>query len=262
MHRGAALERLYLSPRINWQAVAQGHCAIRGGIPVCWPQFNRRGPLPKHGLARLLPWTLQAQTPDTATLRLRHTNVPPHLLHSPPTAGSAREHLWPHTFEATLQAKLTQGGLSLRLQVRNTGHTAMPFTAALHGYLATAHIEHTCITGAQGIRYWDALPHATISHPVQQGPIRFAGELDRVYPAFAATLTSSSNDAFLHIRQSASFGQTVVWNPHAALCARLLDLPPYAWRNFVCIEAAQIDPPVLLAPGAIWQGWQSFQTDE
>ena len=52
----AQQERLYLSPRVNWQAVAQGRSAIRGGIPICWPQFNRRGPLPKHGLARLLPW--------------------------------------------------------------------------------------------------------------------------------------------------------------------------------------------------------------
>lgn len=253
-------ERLYLSPRINWQAVAQGRSAIRGGIPICWPQFNRRGPLPKHGVARLLPWTLQTQTPDSATLRLRHTDVPPHLLHSQAqTAGDACEPLWLHAFEATLLVKLTTGGLSLRLRVRNTGSTPMPFTTAFHGYLATAQIAQTRITGAEDIRYWDARANANPSHPVQQGPIRFAGEVDRVYPAFDATL--SCGDAAVRSQQSASLGQTVIWNPHAALCAHLLDLPPYAWQHFVCIEAAQIDTPVLLAPGAIWQGWQTFQTN-
>ena len=45
-------ERLYLSPR----AAFDGQTAIRGGIPVCWPQFNQRGPLPKHGFVRNLPW--------------------------------------------------------------------------------------------------------------------------------------------------------------------------------------------------------------
>ena len=45
-------ERLYLSPR----SVFDGQAAIRGGIPVCFPQFNQRGPLPKHGFARNLGW--------------------------------------------------------------------------------------------------------------------------------------------------------------------------------------------------------------
>ncbi|MDO4769358.1 MAG: D-hexose-6-phosphate mutarotase [Brachymonas sp.] len=253
-------ERLYLSSRINWQAVAQGRSAIRGGIPICWPQFNRRGPLPKHGVARLLPWKLQAQTADSATLRLRHTDVPPHLLHSQPkTAGEPCEPLWLHAFEATLLVKLTAGSLSLRLRVRNTGNNTIPFTTAFHGYLATAQIAQTRITGAEDIRYRDARPNANPSHPVQQGPIRFAGEVDRVYPAFGATLTCG--DASVRSQQSASLGQTVIWIPHAALCARLLDLPPYAWQHFVCIEAAQIDAPVLLEPGAIWQGWQTFEAN-
>ena len=48
-------ERLYLSPR----SVMDGQAAIRGGIPVCFPQFNLRGTLPKHGFARHLAWTLR-----------------------------------------------------------------------------------------------------------------------------------------------------------------------------------------------------------
>jgi glucose-6-phosphate 1-epimerase len=46
------VERLYLSPR----AVFDGAAAIRGGVPICCPQFNQRGMLPKHGFMRNLPW--------------------------------------------------------------------------------------------------------------------------------------------------------------------------------------------------------------
>ena len=247
-------ERLYLSPQVDWQAVAQGRYAIRGGIPLCWPQFNRLGALPKHGLARLLAWNMLEQKENAATLCLRHTDVPQRLLHS-----AQGEALWPHAFEATLQVLLSTGQLTLRLQVRNTGNTPLPFTAELHGYLAVDAIGLTRITGAEGLRYRDAVSGASSVHPVQQGAIGFTGELDRVYPAFAGTLTCGQPRT--RLCQSASFGQTVVWNPGAMLCGRLPDLPSDAWHHFVCIEAAQIDTPVQLAPGAVWQGWQSFQAD-
>ena len=202
-------ERLFLSPAINWQDVARQHCAIRGGIPICWPQFNRRGKLPKHGFARLLPWTLVEQ--DAHSLRLR-----------------------------------------------NTGQRSLSFTTALHGYLAVPAIRHCAIHGAHGQTYWNAIPHANPTHPVQYGPIDFNGEVDRVYPAFAATLTDNHAPT-LCSRQSPTLEQTVVWNPGAKLCAQLADLQADSYQRFVCVEAAHIDTPVSLPPGAVWQGWQMFQ---
>ncbi len=47
-------ERLFLSERNVWD----GQAAIRGGVPVCFPQFNQRGDLPKHGFARNVAWQL------------------------------------------------------------------------------------------------------------------------------------------------------------------------------------------------------------
>ena len=49
-------ERLFLSSNTVWD----GRAAIRGGIPVCFPQFNQRGDLPKHGFVRNRPWALLA----------------------------------------------------------------------------------------------------------------------------------------------------------------------------------------------------------
>ena len=53
-----AAERLYLSER----SVFDGKAAIRGGIPVIFPQFATRGSLPRHGFARTMPWTYVGAT--------------------------------------------------------------------------------------------------------------------------------------------------------------------------------------------------------
>ena len=78
-------ERLYLSP----QSTLDGLSAIRGGIPVCFPQFNQRGDLPKHGFARNLPW--QVNTPHLHADRA-------HLALSLQDSASTRQ-WWNQAFE-------------------------------------------------------------------------------------------------------------------------------------------------------------------
>jgi len=237
----AGTERLYLSPR----AFADGHSAIRGGVPICFPQFNERGPLPKHGFARHQRWALSA-APEAAAQAARAVFV----LGDTPASRA----LWPHAFEATLEVLLRPGELVLTLGVRNTGAQPLAFTAALHTYLAVAAVERAQVTGLDGAAYWDA---RTGERRVQQGAVVFTGELDRVYVASAAPLRlAQAGGPSLAIAQSAGWGQTVVWNPGAAKGAALADMPAGGHAHMVCIEAAQVETPVPLAPGEGWQAWQ------
>lgn len=249
-------ERLYLSPK----AVLGGSMAIRGGIPVCWPQFNQRGPLAKHGFARLLDWRVvhqeQKQDVARAVLRLQDTDVPQRLTHS-----ANWEPLWPHGWRIELHVALHPGRLEVALHVHNTGSTLMPFTVALHSYLAVDDVTALTIDGADGLTYWDAVPGAQPTHPQQQGAITFAGEVDRVYPALQPAALRDGPHA-LQASQTASMAQTVVWSPGAALSRTLVDLPRNDWQRFVCVEAAQIDTPVLLQPGEVWHGGQVLQVQE
>src|SRR4051812_22855354 len=64
-------ERLFLSARSEFG----GSSAIRGGVPVIFPQFAAEGPLPRHGFARTSEWTLlgvqQTEGNALASLELR-----------------------------------------------------------------------------------------------------------------------------------------------------------------------------------------------
>ncbi|MEO0002341.1 MAG: putative glucose-6-phosphate 1-epimerase [Pseudomonadota bacterium] len=235
-------ERLFLSPRGALDASAP----IRGGVPVCWPQFNQRGNGPKHGFARQLPWLTTAYElgPDAASLELT-------LCSSERTRA-----LWPHEFELTLMLQLRPGRLRLTLGARNTGAQALAFTGALHSYFACDDVAQAELSGLRDRPEWDALTDGQ-ARAVES--LRFDAEFDRVYSGTAAPMLLREGAQGLRISQSDSWSDTVVWNPHVAKCAALADMEADGWRRMLCVEAARVFEPVPLAPGQQWQGWQQLE---
>jgi glucose-6-phosphate 1-epimerase len=236
-------ERLYLSPESNMD----GQAAIRGGVPVCFPQFNQRGPmaerLPKHGFARNVGW--QADAPELVaeharlTLRLK--------------ANAQTRAWWPHAFAMALHIDLSPGALQLTLDVHNTDDQPLAFSGALHTYLAVADVTQATLQGLRGQPEWDSL---TDTHAQAADTIRFAAEFDRVYEAASNSMTLNQT---LQISQSPSWSNTVVWNPAQELCKRLADMPEDGWRQMLCVEAAQVYEPITLPAGGHWAGWQRLQ---
>ncbi|MET3459341.1 D-hexose-6-phosphate mutarotase [Variovorax atrisoli] len=235
-----AVERLYLSPR----AVFDGQAAIRGGIPICCPQFNQRGMLPKHGFMRNLPWeNAPSDVPQTLRLALRD--------------NEATRRLWPHSFEARLDATLSPGGLRTALTLVNTDAASWSFTAALHTYLRVDDIADARLEGLQGADRWDSLTDER--HAEKAQALQFEAEFDSVYGTPGRPLQLVQPGGTVEISQSPTCTETVVWNPGAVLGAKLADMPEDGYRHMLCVEAARIDEPVLLAPGAQWLGWQQLR---
>ncbi|RZL96096.1 MAG: D-hexose-6-phosphate mutarotase [Variovorax sp.] len=232
------IERIYLSPG----ALFDGKSPIRGGVPVCWPQFNQRGPLPKHGFARNMPW--QAMPGDDGPLLL--------ALHD----DEATRAFWPHAFRLRLAVALAPRQLRVTLDVTNTDPAPMSFALALHSYLRVDDIAQVRLEGLQGANRWDSLRDDR--HVEMADALRFDAEFDSVYAAPAEPLRLVQPSGTLQIAQSASCTETVVWNPAAALSARLADMPDDGYRHMLCVEAACIDENVLLEPGAQWQAWQQL----
>ncbi|MDM0076718.1 D-hexose-6-phosphate mutarotase [Variovorax sp. J2P1-59] len=236
------VERLYLSPDARFD----GQSAIRGGVPICWPQFNMRGPLPKHGFVRNLAWQAESEEGDgkrrTAVLSLQ--------------SNDATRAIWPHAFHARLAVTLAPHMLRIALTIDNSGSGPWSFAAALHSYLRVDDVTQARLEGLQGANRWDAVRD---DRHVELAPsLGFGTEFDSVYAAPAKPLRLVQPSGTLEISQSASCSETVVWNPGPALSAKLEDLPDDGWRQMLCVEAARIDEPVLLAPGAQWQGWQQL----
>jgi len=232
-------ERLFLSPKTVWD----GRAALRGGIPVCFPQFNQRGDLPKHGFVRNRPWASLAAEPGDAPSSLCFSF----------SANESTRALWPAEFEARLKVDLQPRQLSVALEVRNLGTQALRFTGALHSYLAVSDIAHVRLSGLGGQKEWDALAD---THQSAASSLQCVGPFDRVYSAPHTPMQLHDPQGSLEISNSQGWADCVVWNPGADGCAAMSDMTPDAYEHMLCVEAAQVFEPITVAPGAQWRGSQ------
>lgn len=235
-------ERLYLSEL----ASHAGGKAIRGGIPVIFPQFSTRGPLPRHGLVRTVPWQLSVQRTGEdfalATWSL--------------AAADATLAVWPHRFTADLTVSVGGTRLDVELSIENTGDTPLDFTAALHTYLRVDDIRQARLLGLASVDYLDQLAHG-VKRTQRGEPLTIVGETDRIYLDAPPELAVSEPGHRFHI-QTTGFSNTVVWNPWEQASAAIADMPPLGYRQMLCVEPAVIDEPVVLAPGESWSGLQTL----
>ncbi|MEC5159701.1 glucose-6-phosphate 1-epimerase [Janthinobacterium sp. CG_23.3] len=233
-------ERLFRSAR----SALDGSRAIRGGVPLIFPQFGARGDGLRHGFARVCHWRLSGGGRDGedefARFSLAAADLPPELAAA-----------WPFAFELTLRVALHGDGLNLSFSVLNSGTEAFPFSAALHSYFLVDQLEHCELAGLQHVRYCDENGAVAL----QETPaLAFSDKLDRIYYQLPVALTLRGGDASLRLEQD-GFTDAVVWNPGAADAAALTDMEDEEYRRFVCVEAALIEPDVLAA-GAEWTGLQ------
>lgn len=241
-----APEQLYLSPRSEFTPGK----AIRGGVPVCFPQFAERGPLPKHGFARTLPWELvsqeQGKDDALAVLRLRDSD--------------ATRAIWPHAFELELSVRVGGRSLDIELACENTGSASFKFTTALHTYLRVADLDAVSVEGLSGLRYFDSVKQA---EALQRMDLLLTGEkgvldLDRIYFDVKERPLLVAEDRRQVVIRQQGFDDTVVWNPGPERCAKLADMPPEGWSEMLCVEAASIGRPIELQPGENWVGRQGL----
>lgn len=206
-------ERLFLSQR----SALDGSTAIRGGVPVIFPQFATRGDGLRHGFARTSTWRLAEQANDWAEFALAQTDLPRNHFQS-----------WPRAFELRLRFTLRGNALEMHYTVRNTGLQEFSWAGALHTYFAVTEFTRATV---------DGMP--------------FIGALDDIRPA-TPQLRLDTGAGVLQLEQQ-GFSEWVVWNPGAEGAAAIADMEDEEYRRFVCIEPARVDKQVLQA-GAEWAG--------
>lgn len=241
-------ERLYLSPKADFASGAP----IRGGIPVIFPQFSDRGPLPRHGFARTARWTLDEVREQPDAEEGGFACAVYSLGATPETRA-----LWPHDFRAELTVALTQDRLDIELEVENTGDNTLSFTAALHTYLRVKEVEQATLTGLRGSRRQSP---GTRETTIETGPeLMVEDEVDNVYLNIPRPLLLKDGRQALAI-VGEGFPDVVVWNPWEQKCAAISDMPANGFRHMLCVEAAAVGNPVTLPPGEAWWGRQTLVT--
>ena len=245
---------LYLSPNSAFQPGK----AIRGGIPVVFPWFASPSTSPvstppgagSHGFARTWPWTLRFAALAGDDLHLSLT--------LDQTAGIRA--LGFSGFQLALECILGRT-LTVRLSVANnsaaaegdtpgSGGKLFFFEEALHAYLVVGDSEKVWVEGLQGTEYLDKTENFARKTQTAR-ELQFTGETDRPYLNTAAPVTLHDPVLGRRLRLTkANSATTVTWNPGPVLAATLPDLGGDNWRDFVCLETANVaEDAVTLQPG-------------
>jgi glucose-6-phosphate 1-epimerase len=243
-------ERIFLSQKSDFRPGA----AIRGGVPVIFPQFGGLGTLPKHGFARTLPWELTSLggNPGSSTAEFNLTD------------SETTRLLWPYSFQAKMKVSVGGIRMELNLTVVNTSSEPFSFTAALHTYLRVENILNTVVDGLHGLRFHDTVnrtgPADWVEMEQTAPQVNFPGEVDRVYHNVSGLLRVIEPGRITTI-STVGFPDAVIWNPGPVRAARLADLEPDGYRRMVCVEAALVGASATLDPGEAWRGAQLLSVD-
>ncbi|MDE0859748.1 MAG: D-hexose-6-phosphate mutarotase [Akkermansiaceae bacterium] len=226
---------LYMSPK----AIMDTSKPIRGGIPICWPWFNKHPSdpsLPAHGFVRTKFWKLESAESNGRSAKLIFTL----------TSDEETKKMFPHDFE--LSATITIGDkLRVVLKMKNTGDTPVKVSTALHTYLSVGDTDRIMVEGLKGSHYVDCLLPEDAEEVYQEGALIIDKEIDRIYKSMSSVLIRDLDRHRSVFIDKAGSRTTVVWNPWVNKSKKIKDLPDRDYREFLCIETtnAGLDRPML-----------------
>jgi len=226
----------YVSPLLPNEATSR-----RAGIPILFPQFNDRGPLKKHGIARNRDWRLIKDESRDAIKSLHYS------LQILPEDGPT----WPHGAMLDLEYFGSSNAVDIVMRIQNTGKTEFTWAGGMHPYFAVQNILSAKLKGLQNClvdNKYDRLQtrfndeFKTFSQEPCESLFDSQGPLELIDSAHTLTLSATG------------FNQWMVWNPGKEGAKEIYDLPDEDWNRFVCIEPLVVSPANQLVPGASFTG--------
>ncbi|XP_052886188.1 putative glucose-6-phosphate 1-epimerase isoform X2 [Gossypium arboreum] len=203
--------------------------AIRGGIPICFPQLKSTGSLEQYGFARNRIWSIDPDPPPSPSDISHKAFVDLILTHSEEDMK-----IWPHRYEYRLRVALgPTGDLMLTSCIRNTstGGKSFTFRFAYQTYFFVTDISEVRVEGLETLDYLDNLKNGE-RFTEQEDAITFESEVDKVY------LSTPTKIAILDHERKRTFELRKYGLPDA--------------------EAACVEEPITLKPGEEWKGRQEI----
>lgn len=227
-------EIFFMSPG----AIFESGKAIRGGVPIVFPQFNK-GKLPAHGFGRISHWTPVKQFISSGgdlsvTFRLGSSAIDLQL--------------WPHAFRAELEVILSDN-LQFTLSVENRGIEEFQFQNAFHSYFRVTDIDNVHIEGLAAHSFIDFLQERKTSEE-KRDEVKIFEAIDRCYTGVLEEVALIDTGLSRKVRIiNDGMSDIVVWNPWSEGEKKISDLPPNSFRSFVCVEGGNIESPLTVEPG-------------
>jgi len=235
-------EQIFLSE----QAVFNPPKAIRGGVPICFPQFSDFGGLEiSHGFARNSRWKVFEREGDTVVLKLLSTDE-----------NFLEKYGCEDSFSISIRYTINDSQLFTRLVVTNTGAAEMVYTTALHTYFKVKDITKARIEGLYRVGYLDSLDDRVMKTE-ENASIMIAGEVDRIYLSTPPTvrIVDPIGRRVLTVEKF-NLPDIVVWNPWVDKARRTKDLGDEEYKEMICVETGCIKPAIRLSPGTMWKAEQ------
>lgn len=211
---------LWLSPK----AVFKSGKAIRGGVPVCFPWFGENQlaeGMPSHGFVRAQDWQLTEIVEENNSVSLAFSF----------SSNEQTLKLYPYEFNAEYRITLAND-IRLSLSTVNKSDDIMPVSFALHSYHPIHDLANVEIEGLHYTTYLDNTQ--SYQARIQQGPIKFNGELDRIYLNVGEQQTIVSKPSI--VLKSEQCKSAIVWNPGPHKASKMTDLGEENYTQFVCLE--------------------------
>ncbi|KAL1869397.1 hypothetical protein Daus18300_005609 [Diaporthe australafricana] len=238
-----------------------GSAAIRGGIPVVFPNFGsppkegQTSKLPGHGFARNSTWTFDSSVPQDDGSGVA-------LTFSLDSASLSADYQakWPYSAQLTYTVNLTQDNLNVHFSFENTDTQAIDFQFLLHTYLSVPNINTTTVSGLQGSTYQDKTQNYTVITE-ESDALRIVGETDRIYsPAEVAPIVLNDNGSpRVTVDRSESLPDTTIWNIWATKIQTSSDFAPKdAWQRYLAVEPGYVAKFNSLEPGQTWEAGVNY----
>jgi glucose-6-phosphate 1-epimerase len=251
-----------------------GSKAIRGGIPLVFPQFGQPDKaMPQHGFLRVNYWTVDESSAydgtDSAGITYNLTLQ---------DVKAARGGLWDkdsteYDCSCSYHVKIDGNKLTTTLEVHNIGNTDFPFQNLLHTYYlvdgkSALDGDQCYVKGLEGYDVVDKITDA--EYTCGSDPIIMDGEVDRIYTPptgkdVVDVIIGVGGDQSLKMTATGKVNgvgwpvSCVVWNPNKEKAASMADFGFDQYHEMICVEPGMLAKPTLEA-GKVAELIQTIET--
>ncbi|KAK2158820.1 hypothetical protein LSH36_163g02039 [Paralvinella palmiformis] len=227
--------------------------AIRGGIPIVFPNFGPWDLGPQHGFARIMSWNSTEVSKDESSNPMAVFNLSD--TEETRKMWNFRHVSW-ITFQLTYIVTLLEDSLKTDFIVKNVDDKQLGFTCLLHNYFKVPDVTKVTVSGLNGLRYKDKVRGGEMF--TENGELVTVSEnIDRIYQDTPSEhiLKQVAGGCSIVITKT-ELPDTVVWNPWKENAASMSDFGDDEYPQMLCVEAGFVAKQKVLASDEKYMGSQ------